>query len=70
MRDIVPELVIVLCRAITQARKASKHAVFSFGEANMGGVRMGKNAQTCYAKPYGYKRHDSELAWKWVTRYL
>lgn len=44
----------LLCLVITQASVASKHAMFSFGEADMGGVRMGKNATTCYAKLYGY----------------
>lgn len=43
----------LLCCVITQACKASKHGVFSFGEADMGGVRMGKNAVTCYAKRHG-----------------
>lgn len=54
----------LLC-LITQACEASKHAVFSFGEADMGGAQMGKNAVTCYAKLYGYqaKRLGSELAW-------
>lgn len=34
----------LLCRVIMQACKASKHAMFSFSEADVGGVRMGKNA--------------------------
>lgn len=32
----------LLCCMITQACKASKHAVFSYGEADMGGAWMGK----------------------------
>lgn len=40
----------LLCRAITQACEASKHGVFSFGEADMGGVLMGKECPNLLCK--------------------
>lgn len=40
----------LLCCVITQDYKESKHAVFSFGEAEVGAAQMGKNAITCLCK--------------------
>lgn len=66
--SVSPCLNWILCCAITQACMDSKHAVFSFGEAQMGGAHIGKNAPTCYSTLLGYeaKRHDSEVL---QTRY-
>lgn len=55
----------LLCCVIMQEHETSKHAQFSFGEADMGGVGMGKNATTCYTKLHGKynRRNNSKPAW-------
>lgn len=53
--------------AITQARRPSKHAVFSFGEADMGGVQMQKNAPSCLQSSVGITPRGRIQNWSKVV---
>lgn len=61
----------LLCCVITQARKASKHAVFSFGEADMGGARMGKECPNLLCKALWGLGQEAwfKIGMKLLTRY-
>lgn len=48
--SVTPRMNWLLCCVITQACKASKHAMFSFGAADMGGVWMGKKRHNLLCK--------------------
>lgn len=53
--------------AITQAHRPSKHAVFSFGEADMGGVQMQKNAPSCLQSSVGITPRGRIQNWSKVV---